>query len=329
MFYTCATTERRSFQPKFHSLLSFPKPSFCFSSLRAGPGSRRYGERPDLVKRGCITGHRWSMETCEPRIRLRLWKTPVGVGVAVPRKSVRERTVLSRPPSLCPVIFRYTHTHTHTLSLSLSLSLSRNFLALSFSLPSSLDEGNLLLRPGITRVLERVSFLPLLLFSYVCPRDKYWRCVPRETAERREVSGKLGLRLTSCAGMTRHARRGFFLSQNCNIFSDLSIFKCSPGNNKFITSQQFLSSDIIIPTNSKRKRRIIVYGLVTRYGPQSVAQRNWLQTLPIFLFVLIDSSVEFSTQIMRQHETRCNSKIRLYNFTELLFEQDKTFHINM
>ncbi|KOX80860.1 hypothetical protein WN51_05280 [Melipona quadrifasciata] len=25
-----------------------------------------------------------------------------------------------------------------------------------------------------------------------------------------------------------------------------------------------------IPTSSKRKRRIIVYGLVTRYGPQSV-----------------------------------------------------------
>ena len=28
--------------------------------------------------------------------------------------------------------------------------------------------------------------------------------------------------------------------------------------------------------SSKRKRRIIVYGSVTRYGPQSVCQRKWL-----------------------------------------------------
>ena len=31
--------------------------------------------------------------------------------------------------------------------------------------------------------------------------------------------------LTSCAGVTCHARREFFLSQNCNIFSILNIFK--------------------------------------------------------------------------------------------------------
>ena len=30
----------------------------------------------------------------------------------------------------------------------------------------------------------------------------------------------------------------------------------------------------IIPTSSKRKRRTIVHGLVTRYGPQSVASAS-------------------------------------------------------
>ena len=68
------------------------------------------------------------------------------------------------------------------------------------------------------------------------------------------------------------------LSQNCNIFSVLSIsyLSINPGetNNKlFITSQQFLSS-AIIPSSSKRKRRIIVYGLVTRYDPQSIASAS-------------------------------------------------------
>ena len=31
----------------------------------------------------------------------------------------------------------------------------------------------------------------------------------------------------------------------------------------------------IVPTSSKRKRRIIVYDSVTRYGPQSDCQRKW------------------------------------------------------
>ena len=39
--------------------------------------------------------------------------------------------------------------------------------------------------------------------------------------------------------------------------------------NKLINSQLFLSSDIV-STSSKRKGRIIAYGLVTRYGPQVV-----------------------------------------------------------
>ena len=56
--------------------------------------------------------------------------------------------------------------------------------------------------------------------------------------------------LTSC-----HARREFFffLSENCNIFSVLSIFECKgETNNKFITSQSFLSGDI--PTSFEKKR---------------------------------------------------------------------------
>ena len=37
---------------------------------------------------------------------------------------------------------------------------------------------------------------------------------------------------------------------------------------------------IIVPTSSKRKRRIIVHGSVTRYGPQSVVvQRKWSNTI--------------------------------------------------
>ena len=43
--------------------------------------------------------------------------------------------------------------------------------------------------------------------------------------------------LTSCAGMTCHARREFFVP-NCNIFSVSGIFKYNPGktNDKFLTS---------------------------------------------------------------------------------------------
>ena len=46
--------------------------------------------------------------------------------------------------------------------------------------------------------------------------------------------------------------------------------KTGKTNNKFVTFQSFLSSDII-PTSLERERRIVVYGSVARYGPQSVA----------------------------------------------------------
>ena len=42
------------------------------------------------------------------------------------------------------------------------------------------------------------------------------------------------------------------------ILSQFQVY-LSKANNKFITCQQFLSSDIV-PTSSKRKRRIIVHG---------------------------------------------------------------------
>ena len=35
--------------------------------------------------------------------------------------------------------------------------------------------------------------------------------------------------LTSCPGMTCHAPRENFFSQNCNVFSVLSTFRCNPG----------------------------------------------------------------------------------------------------
>ena len=81
--------------------------------------------------------------------------------------------------------------------------------------------------------------------------------------------------ITSRAEMTCHARREVN-SPNVATFSQLlSIFKRNLGetNDEFIIYQLFLSSDII-PTSSKRKRRIIVYGSVTRYGPQTSCQRN-------------------------------------------------------
>ena len=56
----------------------------------------------------------------------------------------------------------------------------------------------------------------------------------------------------------------------------------SKTSNKFVTSQQFLSNDIT-PTSSKRKRPIIVYGSVTRYGPRISCQRKSRSTRELCL----------------------------------------------
>ena len=43
-------------------------------------------------------------------------------------------------------------------------------------------------------------------------------------------------------------------------------------NSKFILNSFYPVN--IIPTSSRKKRRITVYGLVTRYGPQSIANAS-------------------------------------------------------
>ena len=93
------------------------------------------------------------------------------------------------------------------------------------------------------------------------------------------------------------------LFQNDNIFSVLTILKYNPGktNNKLITSQSFLSSDIV-PDKLERKRKrrnCIVYGSVTRYGPQSVARAKWLnyrELSPVTLFVVTFEAVAISVK---------------------------------
>ena len=77
--------------------------------------------------------------------------------------------------------------------------------------------------------------------------------------------------------MTRATRVENFLSQNCNIFSVVSIFKCNPGkaNDKFIASRQFLSSDIIPASSNKEENDDLLY-TVTRYGPRTSCQRKGL-----------------------------------------------------
>ena len=62
------------------------------------------------------------------------------------------------------------------------------------------------------------------------------------------------------------------------IFSVLGIFKYNPGetDNKFITSQLFLSS-VIVPTSSKR--RITVYGFGHSLWSAISCQRKWLTSV--------------------------------------------------
>ena len=62
-------------------------------------------------------------------------------------------------------------------------------------------------------------------------------------------------------------------SKNCNIFLVVKYIWVKQITNKFIIFWSFLSSDIT-PTSSKGKLRFIVYGSVTRYGPQSAASAS-------------------------------------------------------
>ena len=99
-------------------------------------------------------------------------------------------------------------------------------------------------------------------------------CVP--TLPR--VTVDIKLRSTSWAGMACHARREFSVP-NCNIFWVLSISKCNPGETTWqdyyflIISIQWYRTD---ECKRRRKRRVIVYGSVTRYGPRTSCQREGL-----------------------------------------------------
>ena len=72
------------------------------------------------------------------------------------------------------------------------------------------------------------------------------------------------------------------LSQNCNIFSVSSVFKYIPRAKQIINLSllnHFYPVISVTSTSLKRKRRIIVYGLVTRYGSQSVASARGFNKL--------------------------------------------------
>ena len=141
-------------------------------------------------------------------------------------------------------------------------------------------------------------------------------------------------RLTFCVGMTREN----FLSQSCNSFSVfvniyiylyllifiniyiylylpifiniyiflyLLIFKYNPGktNNKFITSQSFLSTDISHQRVQKECDELLVYGLVTRYGPQSVASSSGF-----FFFLVPNCDILSVSSVFKCNPGRTSNK---------------------
>ena len=73
------------------------------------------------------------------------------------------------------------------------------------------------------------------------------------------------------------------LSQNCNVFSVLSIFNCNQMHRQSkwqichlsIISIRWYRTDVLKKSSDGR---IIIYGLVTRYGPQSVGSGKWLRS---------------------------------------------------
>ena len=68
-----------------------------------------------------------------------------------------------------------------------------------------------------------------------------------------------------------------FSSKNCNIFSVWSIFKCNPSKKRIINL--LLLNNFypyhIVPTSSKRERRIIVYGFGHSLWSAISCQRKW------------------------------------------------------
>ena len=72
--------------------------------------------------------------------------------------------------------------------------------------------------------------------------------------------------LISCAWMTRHARREFFFPPNRNIFPVLSITETKQIINLLLLNHFCPTTSHTDEFERKRKRRIIVYCSVTRYG---------------------------------------------------------------
>ena len=66
----------------------------------------------------------------------------------------------------------------------------------------------------------------------------------------------------------------------------------------------------LIPTSSKRKRRIVVYGLVARYGPQSVAK--WVDHSPaVCIFSFLSPSISESPKFTnrRNHDSSLQRRV--------------------
>lgn len=154
--------QRTAIVPAEIPLAPFLSQALLRVSHLSGAGAWR---STDLVKEACITGDRWK------RVNRRLGREIGGrhllAFVAVPRKSVQGRTVLSAARR-CAQLFLD------------SLSLSRNFLALSFSFlsrsflrlsPFVSWRENATPTPGVTRVLERVV-LPELARAVRFVRDR-------------------------------------------------------------------------------------------------------------------------------------------------------------
>ena len=105
-----------------------------------------------------------------------------------------------------------------------------------------------------------------------------------------------------------------FSCQNYNVSSVSSIFKYHPDktNDKFVTSQL-----ISYTTSFRRKRRIIVYGTVARYGPQSAQVAETTAKLMKISFQFGESRFE------KRKKKRKVSKRILPN---IIFPHDRGFH---
>ena len=119
--------------------------------------------------------------------------------------------------------------------------------------------------------------------------------------------------------MPRHIED--FFVPNCDIFSASSIFKCNRQNK---CNFSIISSDIV-PTSSRRKRRIIVHGSVIRYGPRASCQRKGLtkDRYEIFGgFIIVNPRNFYKKKIASRAELFPKIKIRNRSQTKAIFSKD-------